>query len=254
MSCVQTACSLKTSYNSTLAPPLGTVRLKVIEFVRVLISTGHSTIIDALVSHNMFNAILDLCFTYEWHNVMHISVMAIVEMTFSLNNSGQRGDLHLLQPVDQGGCGLLQRLLDGFQSKRNRELAVRGERSKTVDAPSAIQGGADGIMIKIAKTINRAAAADDDVAALLSIEPRWVAFVDTALTAANVLENHSVSLLMPQRLRCFLVSHSESINALLYSSYHCSLVAGVRLLPINLLASRSCVMFSHKKRRPAPWI
>ena len=167
--------------------PLGPLRLKVVEFVRVLISTGSSFVLDALIQHDVYNLILDLLFAYQWHNVLHVTVLSCIDMTLSMNASHSNSvGMHLLKAKSDGGCGLLDRLLDAFKEKRQKEL--RSGTSNCVDIPC----GNDGTLIKVANSIKNSASSDDQVQALLKAHPTWLDFENTALAAANALESHLV--------------------------------------------------------------
>ncbi|KAF9675204.1 hypothetical protein SADUNF_Sadunf09G0007800 [Salix dunnii] len=88
---------LPTTYGE-LKPPLGKHRLKIVEFIAVLLRTGNEATEMELVSSNTIKRILDLFFEYPYNNALHHHVESII-MSCLETKSDAMVD-HLLQECD----------------------------------------------------------------------------------------------------------------------------------------------------------
>ncbi|KAJ6691560.1 SERINE/THREONINE-PROTEIN PHOSPHATASE 6 REGULATORY SUBUNIT 2-LIKE ISOFORM X1 [Salix purpurea] len=88
---------LPTTYGE-LKPPLGKHRLKIVEFIAVLLRTGNEATEMELVSSSTIKRILDLFFEYPYNNALHHHVESII-MSCLETKSDAMVD-HLLQECD----------------------------------------------------------------------------------------------------------------------------------------------------------
>ncbi|XP_034895951.1 uncharacterized protein [Populus alba] len=88
---------LPTTYGE-LKPPLGKHRLKIVEFIAVLLRTGNEATETELVSSRTIKRILDLFFEYPYNNALHHHVESII-MSCLETKSDAMVD-HLLQECD----------------------------------------------------------------------------------------------------------------------------------------------------------
>jgi hypothetical protein len=67
--------------NSTgkLDPPLGIVRLKVLELIAMLVALDDPVVEERLATLKVLPAVLDIFFKYEWHNLLHNLVYKMLE-------------------------------------------------------------------------------------------------------------------------------------------------------------------------------
>jgi hypothetical protein len=70
---------LTNSYDSRRLVPLGSLRLKIIELVHLMLKLNKPTIIEALSDTNIFNQISDLVEAYPWNNFLQLKTIAIYE-------------------------------------------------------------------------------------------------------------------------------------------------------------------------------
>ncbi|CAN0898836.1 Serine/threonine-protein phosphatase 6 regulatory subunit 3 [Linum grandiflorum] len=68
---------LPTTYGQ-LKPPLGKHRLKIVEFIAILLKTGNDTAQKELVSSGTIKRVLDLFFEYPYNNALHHQVESII--------------------------------------------------------------------------------------------------------------------------------------------------------------------------------
>ncbi|CAN1253183.1 Serine/threonine-protein phosphatase 6 regulatory subunit 3 [Linum perenne] len=94
---------LPTTYGQ-LKPPLGKHRLKIVEFIAILLKTGNEAAEKELVSSGTIGRVLDLFFEYPYNNALHHHVESII---FSCLESKSESVIdHLLREF-----GLIGRLL-----------------------------------------------------------------------------------------------------------------------------------------------
>ncbi|XVF46333.1 hypothetical protein PTKIN_Ptkin03bG0018700 [Pterospermum kingtungense] len=88
---------LPTTYGE-LRPPLGKHRLKIVEFIAVLLRTGHEAAEKELVSSGTIQRVLDLFFEYPYNNALHHHVESIILSCLESKNDTIVD--HLLQECD----------------------------------------------------------------------------------------------------------------------------------------------------------
>ncbi|CAA0834057.1 SIT4 phosphatase-associated family protein [Striga hermonthica] len=103
---------LPTTYGE-LRPPLGQFRLKIVEFLAVLLKTGNEVAEKELVGSGTIHRVLDLFFEYPYNNALHHHVESIIYSCLESKNSAIVD--HLLLE-----CNLVGRIL---QSDRSPDLS-----------------------------------------------------------------------------------------------------------------------------------
>ncbi|KAA8550392.1 hypothetical protein F0562_002076 [Nyssa sinensis] len=88
---------LPTTYGE-LRPPLGKHRLKIVEFIAVLLKTGNEVAEKELVSSGTIKRVLDLFFEYPYNNSLHHHVESIIFSCLGSKNNTIVD--HLLQECD----------------------------------------------------------------------------------------------------------------------------------------------------------
>ncbi|KAJ9188845.1 hypothetical protein P3X46_000205 [Hevea brasiliensis] len=88
---------LPTTYGE-LKPPLGKHRLKIVEFIAVLLRTGNEATEKELVSSGTIKRILDLFFEYPFNNALHHHVESIILSCFETKSDTMVD--HLLRDCD----------------------------------------------------------------------------------------------------------------------------------------------------------
>ncbi|KAE9461266.1 hypothetical protein C3L33_06863, partial [Rhododendron williamsianum] len=94
---------LPTTYGE-LRPPLGKHRLKIVEFIAVLLKTGNEVAEKELVTSGTIQRVLDLFFEYPFHNSLHHHVESIIISCLESKNDTIVN--HLLQE-----CNLIGKIL-----------------------------------------------------------------------------------------------------------------------------------------------
>eukprot|EP01004_Peranema_trichophorum_P009582 NODE_832_length_2321_cov_72.071429_g708_i0.p1 GENE.NODE_832_length_2321_cov_72.071429_g708_i0~~NODE_832_length_2321_cov_72.071429_g708_i0.p1 ORF type:complete len:691 (-),score=120.11 NODE_832_length_2321_cov_72.071429_g708_i0:172-2244(-) len=97
----------------TLTPPLGMVRLKVVELLLVLLKTKRRYVEDQMLQLNLLSVCLDLFFTYDMNNLLHILVDEIIVSCLYSENAELITDLF-------SKAQLLNRLIKAVQDDENR--------------------------------------------------------------------------------------------------------------------------------------
>lgn len=64
---------------TTIDPPLGSVRFKIVELIHLLVLLDNIDVYSALAEHEAIPICLQLFFQYEWHNMLHNLVQKILE-------------------------------------------------------------------------------------------------------------------------------------------------------------------------------
>ncbi|GER33541.1 SIT4 phosphatase-associated family protein [Striga asiatica] len=99
---------LPTTYGE-LRPPLGQYRLKVVEFLAVLLKTGNEVAEKELVGSGTIRRVFDLFFEYPYNNALHHHVESIIYSCLESKNSAIID--HLLLE-----CNLVGRILESDRS------------------------------------------------------------------------------------------------------------------------------------------
>ncbi|CAN1226665.1 Serine/threonine-protein phosphatase 6 regulatory subunit 3 [Linum grandiflorum] len=170
---------LLTTYGK-LQPPLGKHRLKIVEFISVILTIGSEAAEKELVRLGAIQRILDLFFDYPYNNFLHHHVESII---FSCLES-KNGCLceHLLRD-----CSLLTKILEA-----ETKITLTTDSSKpTVPAEgrSPPRIGNIGHLTRISNKLVQLANNSSAIQALLQENNQWVEWQSSALTKRNVVEN-----------------------------------------------------------------
>lgn len=157
---------------ATLSPPLGLARLKAVELLLVMMKTKRRFIEDAMVSLGLVNICLDLFFTYDMNNLLHILVDEIVTSCLVSDNAELISSLF-------NDCRLLERIL----------LAMKEECGGSADRPQAMRKGYFGHITSISNKIHQASEQQALVRQFTQPSGDWWDFVHSTLAARNSLES-----------------------------------------------------------------
>ncbi|CAN1146732.1 Serine/threonine-protein phosphatase 6 regulatory subunit 3 [Linum perenne] len=170
---------LLTTYGK-LQPPLGKHRLKIVEFISVILTIGSEAAEKELIRLRAIQRILDLFFDYPYNNFLHHHVESIIFSCFDSKN----GSLceHLLRD-----CSLVTKILEA-----EMKITLTTDLSKpTVPAEgrSPPRIGNIGHLTRISNKLVQLANNSSAIQALLQENNQWVDWQSSALTKRNVVEN-----------------------------------------------------------------
>ncbi|KAH9660759.1 serine/threonine-protein phosphatase 6 regulatory subunit 3 isoform x1 [Citrus sinensis] len=170
---------LETTYGE-LRPPLGKHRLKIVEFIAVLLRTSNEAAEQELVSSGTIKRILDLFFEYPYNNALHHHVESII---FScLESKSDTMVDHLLRECDLMGKVLQtdkSPLLSGASDKPT--LPASGKR-----APRA---GNLGHITRISNKLVQLGSTNSRIHACLQENTEWSEWQVNVLQERNAVEN-----------------------------------------------------------------
>lgn len=170
---------LPTTYGQ-LKPPLGKHRLKIVEFIAVLLKTGNEVAEKELISSGTIQRVLDLFFEYPFNNALHHHIESIIYSCLeSTNNTIIE---HLFQ-----GCGLFAKIL---QTENNPFLS--GESNQpTLPATgrNTLRVGNIGHITRIANKIMQLGNTDTRIQMHIQESSEWNEWQATALQERNMTEN-----------------------------------------------------------------
>ncbi|XP_044504625.1 serine/threonine-protein phosphatase 6 regulatory subunit 3-like isoform X2 [Mangifera indica] len=163
-----------------LKPPLGKHRLKIVEFIAVLLKTGNEAAEKELVSSGTIQRVLDLFFEYPYNNALHHHVESIIYSCLE-SKSNNMVD-HLLQECDMIGKFLLtdkDPILSGDSSKPT--LPASGKQ-----APRA---GNLGHITRISNKLVQLASSNSHIHTYLQENNEWSGWQVNVLQERNAIEN-----------------------------------------------------------------
>ncbi|XP_058101752.1 uncharacterized protein LOC131245949 isoform X1 [Magnolia sinica] len=170
---------LPTTYGE-LRPPLGKHRLKIVEFIAVLLRTGNEDAEKELVSSGAIQRILDLFFEYPFNNSLHHHVESIIVSCLESKN-GTIID-HLFRD-----CNLIGKIL-----KADRHSILSGD-SNLPTVPAAgrqsPRTGNLGHNTRIANKLVQLGDGNDHIHAYLQENGEWIDWQTSVLQERNTVEN-----------------------------------------------------------------
>lgn len=170
---------LPTTYGE-LRPPLGKHRLKIVEFIAVLLKTGNEVAENELVSSGTIRRVLDLFFEYPYNNSLHHHVESII---FSCLESKHNVIVdHLFQE-----CGLVTKLL-----RTDSSPILSGELNQpTLPASgrSAPRLGNLGHITRISNKLIQLGNSDNRIQTHIQENSEWSDWQCTVLQERNMVEN-----------------------------------------------------------------
>lgn len=170
---------LLTTYGK-LQPPLGKHRLKIVEFISVLLTVGSEAAEMELIRLGAIKRILDLFFEYPYNNFMHHHVENII--VSCLDSKNAPFTMHLLHD-----CNLIGKILE---AEKNCELPT-DPKKPTIPAegraPPRI--GNIGHLTRISNKLVQLGNNNTEVQAYLQENSEWVDWHANALLMRNSVEN-----------------------------------------------------------------
>ncbi|CAL0329080.1 unnamed protein product [Lupinus luteus] len=170
---------LPTTYGE-LKPPLGRHRLKIVEFIAVLIKTGNEVAEKELVNSGTIRRVIDLFFEYPYNNALHHHVESIL-----LSCLESKTDVivdHLLPE-----CDLIGRFL---QADKNCLLSAESNQPTVAAAGKrAPRAGNIGHITQIVNKLVHLAHNRSNILGCLQENSEWNEWQATVLQDRNVIEN-----------------------------------------------------------------
>ncbi|KAG7947211.1 hypothetical protein I3843_14G082200 [Carya illinoinensis] len=170
---------LPTTYGE-LRPPLGKHRLKIVEFIAVLLKTANDAAENELVSTGTIRRVIDLFFEYPYNNSLHHHVESIV---FScLDSKSDSIANHLLRE-----CNLIGKIL-----QTDKEPILSDDSNQpTIPAAGkrAPRVGNIGHIRRISNKLVQLGNSQSHIQACLQENSEWSEWQATVLHECNVVEN-----------------------------------------------------------------
>uniref|UniRef100_A0A7N0RDC2 SIT4 phosphatase-associated family protein n=1 Tax=Kalanchoe fedtschenkoi TaxID=63787 RepID=A0A7N0RDC2_KALFE len=170
---------LLTTYG-VLRPPLGKHRLKIVEFIAVLIKTGYEVSENELVSSGTIRRILDLFFEYPYNNSLHHHVESIINSCLESKNVSTVD--HLLND-----CDLIGKFLH-----TDKDPILPSDANKPTLPASGKQAPRTGNIGHITRIANKMAHMESShsyIQSCLKENGAWNEWKDTVLKERNAVEN-----------------------------------------------------------------
>ncbi|CAL4956000.1 unnamed protein product [Urochloa decumbens] len=170
---------LPTTYGR-LRPPLGKHRLKIVEFISVLLTIGSETAEKELIRQSAIKRSIDLFFEYPYNNFLHHHVENIVVSCLE----GKRTELveHVLNECDIVGKILVAERLSSLSTESNGPTIPSEEKT-----PPRI--GNVGHMTRIANKLIQLGNSNNTIQAHLQENTEWVEWQTNVLVKRNEVEN-----------------------------------------------------------------
>eukprot|EP00850_Spirogloea_muscicola_P011273 SM000069S20710 [mRNA] locus=s69:421571:428778:+ [translate_table: standard] len=169
---------LPTTYG-LLKPPLGIHRLKIVEFIAVLLRTKSEVAREELVKVGAIQTAVNLFFSFPFNNMLHHQVESIVSSCLESNSPVLEQNLL----VD---CDLVNRLLEADKDPSAPDTRPEPKR-ETVRAPSRC--GYMGHITRIANRLMQLAATNLQIESSLKENKAWSTWQTEILEKRNAMEN-----------------------------------------------------------------
>ncbi|XP_041993908.1 serine/threonine-protein phosphatase 6 regulatory subunit 3-like isoform X1 [Salvia splendens] len=170
---------LPTTYGE-LKPPLGKHRLKIVEFLAVLLKTGSGVAEKELVVSGTIQRVIDLFFEYPYNNALHHHVESIIYSC--LENKNDVIVDHLL--VD---CNLVGKILN--IEKTPTLSGTHNQPTSPAPGKWAPRAGYFGHLTRISNKLIHLGNTDDRILKHLQENNEWSEWQSTILHERNVVEN-----------------------------------------------------------------
>ncbi|XP_073309780.1 uncharacterized protein [Primulina huaijiensis] len=170
---------LPTTYGE-LRPPLRKYRLKVVEFLAVLLKTGNEVAEKELVSSGAIQRVLDLFFEYPYNNALHHHVESIVYCCLESKNSAILDHLFL-------ECNLVGKVLQA--EKRPMLSADVNQQTLPASGRQAPRAGYFGHLTRISNKLTQLGNNDTRIQKNLQENREWIEWHSTVLQERNMVEN-----------------------------------------------------------------
>ncbi|XP_043700608.1 serine/threonine-protein phosphatase 6 regulatory subunit 2-like isoform X2 [Telopea speciosissima] len=170
---------LQTTYGE-LRPPLGKHRLKIVEFIAVLLRTGNEVAEKELVNSGAIRRVLDLFFEYPFNNSLHHYVESIISSCLESKNITVID--HLFRD-----CNLIEKFLQA-----DRLPILSGDSNKPTLAAAGKRvprAGNLGHLTRISNKLIQLGQVNSHVHAYLQENCEWIEWQGTILQERNNVEN-----------------------------------------------------------------
>ncbi|KAF0916351.1 hypothetical protein E2562_005947 [Oryza meyeriana var. granulata] len=170
---------LPTTYGC-LQPPLGKHRLKIVEFISVLLTIGSETAEKELIRQSAIKRSVDLFFEYPYNNFLHHHVENIIVSCLE----GKRTELveHVLNDCDVVGKILAAEKLSSLSTESNGPTVP--SEGKTIPNIGNI-----GHMTRIANKLIQLGSSNSTIQTHLQENSEWVEWQTDVLVKRNEVEN-----------------------------------------------------------------
>ncbi|CAH8386581.1 unnamed protein product [Eruca vesicaria subsp. sativa] len=169
---------LPTTYGE-LRPPLGKHRLKIVEFIAVLLRTGSEAAQKELVSSGIIKRTLDLFFEYPYNNALHHQVETII--LSCLENKSDLVVNHILRE-----CNLIGKFL---ASDMDSDLVGDSQPTVVATGKKPPRVGYIGHITRISNKIGQLSNSNDQLKAYLQENSEWNEWQGSVLQERNTVEN-----------------------------------------------------------------
>ncbi|KAF6167859.1 hypothetical protein GIB67_027637 [Kingdonia uniflora] len=170
---------LPTTYGE-LRPPLGTYRLKIVEFIAVLLCTGNEIVEKELVCSGAIKKILDLFFWYPFNNALHHNVDTIISSCLESKNNS------LISHIFRD-CNLAGKILQ----LEGKSVISCDSDQPTISAPGrqAPRAGNLGHITRISNKLVQLGNGNQEIQSYLQENDEWVNWQTSVLQERNTVEN-----------------------------------------------------------------
>ncbi|XP_038693597.1 serine/threonine-protein phosphatase 6 regulatory subunit 3-like isoform X1 [Tripterygium wilfordii] len=171
--------NLPTTYGA-LRPPLGKYRLKIVEFIAVLLRMGNEAAEKELVSSGTVQRILDLFFEYPYNNALHHNVESII-LSCLETKSDTMVD-HLLRE-----CDLIGKIL---QTDKHPTISDDSNQpTLPATGKQAPRAGNLGHITRISNKLVQLGGSNSCIQEYLQGNAEWLEWQTTVLQERNAIEN-----------------------------------------------------------------
>ncbi|XP_073054704.1 uncharacterized protein [Primulina eburnea] len=170
---------LPTTYGE-LRPPLGKHRLKIVEFIAVLLKTGNVVAEKELVNSGTIERVLNLFFEYPYNNALHHHVESIVYSCLDSKDDVILDHLFL-------ECHLVERIL---QTEKSPVLSgYLSQPTVPASGRQAPKAGYFGHLTRISNKLVQLGSNDTRIQMHLQENSEWNEWHSTGLQERNMIEN-----------------------------------------------------------------
>ncbi|CAN6890760.1 unnamed protein product [Brassica oleracea] len=169
---------LPTTYGE-LKPPLGKHRLKIVEFIAILLRTGSEAAQKELVSSGTIKRTLDLFFEYPYNNALHHQVESII--LSCLENKSELMVNHILRE-----CNLIGKFL---ASDKDSDLSGDSQPTIAATGKKTPRVGYIGHITRISNKIVQLGTSNDQIKTYLQENNEWNEWQGSVLQERNTVEN-----------------------------------------------------------------
>ncbi|KAI4385495.1 hypothetical protein MLD38_003514 [Melastoma candidum] len=169
---------MPTTYGE-LHPPLGKHRLKIVEFIAVLMRTGNEAAEKELVSSGTIKRIFDLFFEYPFNNALHHHVESILLTCFESRTEGMIDHLFV-------ECNLIERIL---HADNNPIVSTDCQHTLPATGKKASRAGNLGHITRISNKLVQLSSINSHAQRYLQENNEWNQWQINVLQMRNAVEN-----------------------------------------------------------------